>query len=58
MYYIRIMVDGRCKYLYNHRVAVFLQEYAKAFPTEQAARKYMEGKQVAKEHPWWIVERK
>ncbi|MCB6365563.1 hypothetical protein LI291_05120 [Intestinibacillus massiliensis] len=57
MYYIRLVVDGKCKYLYNERLAVYLPDYAKAFRSRVAALQYLKGKQVGKEHAWWMVQR-
>ena len=55
LYYIRLNINGMIKYLYNYRMAVFLPGYARKFPSAQAAQRYMKGKQVGREHPWWIV---
>ncbi|MCB6365396.1 hypothetical protein LI291_04265 [Intestinibacillus massiliensis] len=57
MYYIQLDVNGTVKYLYNYRVALFLPDYARKFPSSEAAWRYMKGKQVAHEHTWWIVKR-
>ncbi|MCB6364999.1 hypothetical protein LI291_02180 [Intestinibacillus massiliensis] len=56
MYYIRLHINGVNKYLYNWRTALFLPDYARRFKSEEAARRYMYGKQVGKECTWWVVE--
>ena len=55
MFYICLDIDGIKKYLYNWRVAVYLPDYARTFPTRFAAQRYMKDKQVAREHAWWVV---
>lgn len=57
MFYIKLNIDGVCKYLLNECFSVYLCDYATKFDTEAQAQAYMSGKQVAKERHWWTVER-
>lgn len=55
MFYIKLLINNECKYLLNHRAAVYCWGYAKAFRSAEAAQKYCRGHRLrgSTDGGWW-----
>lgn len=56
MFFVQINVNGKMMYLYNHRLALHLPDYARRFKTEIAALRFMKRHESLCRYSWRIVE--
>ena len=56
MFFIQMNVRGKTMYLHNHRLALYLPDYARRFHTEAAAVRFMKRHDAPNQFPWRIIE--